>query len=92
MMSSNKRQHERTPLKVNFKIWHESFGEAMVTTRDVSEGGVFLITESTEVEIPASGTVMTGQVQGVMDDAPVVTMEVVRIEPMGIGLRFVETD
>ncbi|MDX1692938.1 MAG: PilZ domain-containing protein [Ketobacteraceae bacterium] len=87
---SNQRKHQRTPLKVKFRIWHDSFGEAVVMTRDVSEGGVFLITEKTDVEIPPTGTVMQGQVQDVMDDPPIVTMEVVRIEPMGIGLRFVE--
>ena len=91
-MSSNQRKHERTPLRVQFKIWHPSFGEAMVETRDVSEGGVFLITDSSTVEIPESGTVMKGQVQGVMDDAPVVTMEIVRIEPQGVGLKFIEQE
>ncbi|MCG8317775.1 MAG: PilZ domain-containing protein [Pseudomonadales bacterium] len=89
-MSSNQRKHERTPLRVQFKIWHESFGEAQVETRDVSEGGVYLITDSANLEMPDSGTVMKGQVQGVMDDAPVVTMEIVRIEPQGVGLKFVE--
>ena len=87
---SNQRKHQRTPLKVKFKIWHESFGEAIVMTRDVSEGGVFLITEKTDVEIPPEGTVMRGQVQDVMEDPPMVVMEVVRIEPMGVGLRFID--
>lgn len=87
---SNQRKHQRTPLKVKFKIWHDSFGEALVTTRDVSEGGVFLITEKTDVEIPATGTIIQGQVQDVMDDPPLVVMEVVRIEPMGVGLKFIQ--
>lgn len=59
-------------------------------TRDVSEGGVFLITESLEAEMPPTGTILQGQVQDVMEDPPVVTMEIVRIEPMGVGLKFVQ--
>lgn len=87
---SNQRKHQRTALKVKFKIWHDSFGEALVMTRDVSDGGVFLITEKTEVDIPPAGTIIQGQVQDVMEDPPLVVMEVVRIEPMGVGLRFIE--
>lgn len=87
---SNQRQHQRTPLKVQFKMWHDSFGEAQVMTRDVSESGVFLITDKVDVELPPVGTILKGQVQNMMQGAPIVTMEVVRIEPVGLGLRFVE--
>lgn len=89
---SNQRKHQRTSLKVKFKIWHESFGEAVVMTRDVSDGGVFLITEKADVEIPPAGTVLRGQVQDMMADPPLVVMEIVRMEPMGIGLRFIEDE
>ena len=34
------------------------------------------------------GTVVKGQIQGMMEDAPVVTMEVVRIAEDGVGLRY----
>ena len=89
---SNQRKHQRTPLKVQFKMWHESFGEALVMTRDVSEGGLFLITDKLEAELPPVGTVVKGQVQNMLDDAPIVTMEIVRIELVGLGLKFVEED
>lgn len=89
---SNQRKHQRTPLKVRFKIWHESFGEAIVMTRDVSEGGVFLITEQADVDIPPAGTVLRGQVQDMLADPPLVLMEIVRMDPMGIGLRFIQDD
>ncbi|MEZ5505287.1 MAG: PilZ domain-containing protein [Gammaproteobacteria bacterium] len=84
---SNQRRHLRTPLRCQFKIWHDSVGEMLVTTRDISDGGLFLIMD--EVVIPPIGTVLRGQVQGLMADAPVVVMEVVRVEPGGIGLRFI---
>lgn len=89
---SNQRKHQRTPLKVQFKIWHDSFGEANVMTRDVSDGGVFLITDKMDADLPDTGTVLKGQVQNMMDDAPIVTMEIVRLEPSGVGLRFVGED
>lgn len=84
---SNRRRHLRTPLRCEFKIWHDSIGEMLVTTRDISDGGLFLIMD--EPVIPPIGTVLRGQVQGLMADAPMVVMEVVRIEPNGIGLRFI---
>lgn len=89
---SNQRQYQRTPLKVKFKIWHDSFGEATVMTRDVSEGGVYLITEHADIDIPAEGTILRGQVQDVMEEPPTVMMEIVRVESMGMGLRFIEDE
>ena len=84
---SNQRRHQRTSLRVKVKIWHDSIGEVVVSTRDISDGGLFLLTEN--VPTPPVGTVLKGQVQGLMADAPIVTMEVVRIEAGGIGLKFI---
>ena len=90
MSSSDKRRHIRTPLACRIKIIHESVGEFIVKTRDISDGGVFVVLEPEQV--PPIGTYVTGQVQGLMDDAPVLKMEVVRVEPSGVGLRFVNLD
>lgn len=84
---ANQRRHQRTTLRCKFKIWHDSIGEMMVSTRDISDGGLFLIMD--EANIPPIGTILRGQVQGLMDDAPIVVMEVVRVEAGGIGLRFI---
>lgn len=59
----------------------------MVKTRDISDGGVFVVLD--DQRTPPVGTIVRGQVQGMMDDAPILDMEVVRMEPEGIGLRFV---
>jgi len=90
MSSSDKRRHIRTPLACRIKIIHESVGEFIVKTRDISDGGVFVVLDPDQV--PPIGTYVTGQVQGLMDDAPVLKMEVVRVEPSGVGLRFVNLD
>lgn len=89
-MSHEKRKHIRTPFACRIKITHESVGELIVKTRDISDGGVFVVLEPDQ--IPPVGTHVIGQVQGMMDDAPILEMEVVRIESGGVGLRFVNLD
>lgn len=89
-MNANKRQHLRTKITVQFKLFHPGMGERTVTTRDLSDGGVFLILDDPGV-LPV-GAQVTGQVQGLMEDAPCVEMEVVRVEAAGLGLRFVNPD
>lgn len=74
-------------MKARVKVSHPSIGEIVVNTRDISDGGVFLITE--DIEMPPVGTIVTGQVQGLVGDAPILKMEIVRVEPSGVGLRFV---
>lgn len=85
---SEKRLHVRTPFSCKIKIQHESVGELIVKTRDISDGGVFVILEPEHV--PPIGTIVTGQVQGLVGDAPALEMEVVRVEPTGVGLRFIK--
>lgn len=86
-MSEDKREHNRTPLACRIKIQHESIGELVVKTRDISDGGVFVVLEPSQV--PPVGSIVTGQVQGMMVEAPVLEMEVVRTEPEGVGLKFI---
>lgn len=90
MIDHEQRRHLRTPLACRIKIMHESIGELLVKTRDISDGGVFVVIDPKD--IPAIGTIVTGQVQGLMDEAPILAMEVVRIESEGVGLRFVDLD
>ena len=85
---SDKRIHFRTPLACRIKIICPVNGEMMVKTRDISDGGVFVALGGEQV--PPMGTIVTGQVQGLMDDAPILEMEVVRVESEGIGLQFVD--
>ena len=89
-MSREKRRYIRTPFACRIKIIHDSIGELLVKTRDISDGGVFVVLEPEQ--IPPVGTVVAGQVQGLMDNAPVLQMEEVRVEPTGVGLRFLQND
>lgn len=90
MSSKDKRRNVRTSFACRIKIAHNSVGELLVKTRDISDGGVFVVLEPEQ--IPPVGTRLTGQVQGLMDDAPVLQLEVVRVEPAGVGLRFIQED
>lgn len=87
-MEDERRVHLRTPYVCRIKVTHASIGTGVVKTRDVSDGGLFLITDG--VEMPPVGTLVQGQVQETLREAPMVKMEVVRIEPAGIGLRFLD--
>jgi len=84
---TNQRKHQRTLLKCRVKVTHAEIGEIEVDSRDISDGGIFLITK--DRELPPLGTILEGQVQGMMADAPIIEMEIVRVESDGIGLRFV---
>ena len=85
-----KREFERTPLRTSVRITHESFGELLVQTRDISHGGVFLLTTDLDLSMPSIGTIIEGQVQDDYGERPVVRMEIVRVEPVGIGLKFID--
>lgn len=56
-------------------------------TRDISDSGVYVLLEQSG--LLAVGDRVRGQVQGLPMEAPILLMEVVRVEPMGVGLRFV---
>jgi hypothetical protein len=82
----DQRRHQRIPIKVQIKIWRDDMEPIVINTRDISDGGLFLITDP--VKMPPIGTLLSGQVQH-LEDAPIVDMEIVRVEPGGLGLKFV---
>ena len=86
---TDKRVHPRFPFTTDVKILHPDFGEKTVKTKDVSDSGVFILVEPTEM--PPIGEVVQGQVQGGAEDMPVVKMKIVRIGEDGLGLQFIET-
>lgn len=83
----NKRESPRTPFKVRIRIDHPEHGRMLVHTRDISDTGVFVILDDAQ-KLLHIGEVVSGQVQDLPIEAPVVEMEVVRFESSGMGLRF----
>lgn len=90
-MDDNKRDYKRTPLKVQLRIDHPLHGQMLVTTRDISESGVFVVIDDAQ-RLLQIGEVVSGQVQGLPIPAPVVQMQVVRFEPSGVALIFQRED
>ncbi len=85
---SNNREGVRTPLKVRLCIEHPRLGKLMVTTRDISDTGVYAVVDDARSLLNA-GEIVSGQVQDLPIEAPVLQMEVIRVEPHGVGLRFI---
>ncbi len=84
----DKREHLRHPLTVEVKISHPDIGELIVKTKNISDGGLFILVEP--AEMPPIGEIVQGQVLGEVDDLPIVTMKIVRTEEDGMGLQFIE--
>ncbi len=81
-----KRRYSRIPLATRVKITHPAIGSVIVKTRDLSNGGVFLVTQG--IELPPIGSILEGQVQDLPEDAPIVKMKIVRAEADGVGVMF----
>ena len=77
-------------MKCRIRIAHESFGEVFAHTRDLSDGGVYVKhPQLTELQL---GMIVCGQVQDLPIPAPVLQMEVMRVDGEGVGLRFIQED
>ena len=91
MSPENNRRYPRTRLRAEVKLNHPVVGEQRSHTRDISEGGAFVLNEG--ITLPALGEIIEVQVQGMPGEAaPVVRMQVVRIDREGIGLEFIKDD
>lgn len=85
-----RRCSPRVPFIALLKITHRDFGEKLVKTRNISDGGLYILIEPTEM--PAIGEFVSGQVQDMPEDPPTMQLEIVRMEGDGVGLRFVSED
>lgn len=89
MTGNNRRIHARTAMSAKVKLSHESLGEFVFSTRDISDGGVFIVVEADPFE-PSIGDRVQVQVQGLPVPAPVLDMVVVRKTSDGFGLQFAD--
>ncbi|MFT7490540.1 MAG: hypothetical protein ACI80S_000121 [Pseudohongiellaceae bacterium] len=83
----NNRQHIRHTICIRVKITHTSIDEIIVETKNISDGGLFVIVSPDKM--PAIGTVVQGQVQGIVEKATIVEMKIVRVANHGVGLKYV---
>lgn len=90
MGTRNQRQHPRATMKCRIRIIHDSFGEIFAHTRDLSDGGVYV--KHPQLTDLQQGMIVSGQVQDLPIPAPVLEMEVMRVDAEGVGLRFIRED
>tara|TARA_R110000803_G_scaffold113922_1_gene182371 strand:+ start:308 stop:541 length:234 start_codon:yes stop_codon:yes gene_type:complete len=74
-------------MSAKVKVTHEQLGEFVFSTRDISDGGVFVVVDN-EPFTPALGDKVKVQVQGLPVEAPVLDMVVVRDTIDGFGFQF----
>lgn len=89
MAGNDRRIHSRTALSAKVKVTHESLGEFVFSTRDISDGGVFIVIDTEPFE-PTIGDQIQVQVQGLPVPAPVLEMVIVRKTTDGYGLQFAD--
>lgn len=87
MAASDRREHYRTAMSAKVKVVHPQLGELVFSTRDISDGGVFIVLGDQPFE-PDIGDKVTVQVQGLPIPAPILEMVVVRRTVDGFGLQF----
>ncbi len=87
MTGNDRRIHTRTAMSAKVKVFHESLGEFVFSTRDISDGGVSIVVETEPFE-PVIGDKVQVQVQGLPVPAPVLDMVIVRKTIDGFGLQF----
>lgn len=92
-MSVEKRQHPRIDVHISVELRYEGEDKAVVCTRDLSDGGLFL--EMMEYPLPPLGAQVEVRVTGTLaegEEPPLVRAEVVRVEDRGIAVRFLDQD
>ena len=88
---SNKRVYPRTMMKARIRISHPELGDVFGQTSDLSDGGVFV--ENAQLASLAPGTEVTGQVQDMPFEAPVLRMVIQRVVAgEGAGMAFLDEE
>lgn len=90
-MSSENRKHLRIGLVVEIELTLPEHGLINVRTRNISDGGLYLILD--DIELPPIGTEVAVRLKNQLGDGeepPINRARVVRHETDGIGLEFLE--
>ena len=90
-MSSENRKHLRIGLIVDIELTLPGKDTINVRTRNISDGGLYLILD--DIDLPPINTEVKVRLKNQLgdgEDAPINHAVVVRHEPDGIGLVFLE--
>lgn len=75
-------------MNARVRVMHPVMGERVFYTRDISDGGLFIIVEEENDGFWSIGELMQVQALGLPFPAPVLPMSVVRQVADGFGLEF----
>ncbi|MDX2503762.1 MAG: PilZ domain-containing protein [Gammaproteobacteria bacterium] len=87
-MTEENRKHIRTKLTSSVNLTHPDIGTIEVKTKDISDGGIYLISPFTN--LPPVDSQVKVQLIDTPFEAPILDMRIVRLENDGIGLTFLE--
>jgi len=87
-MIHEKRKYIRTKLTSSVKLSHPDTGTIEVVTKDISDGGIYLITSNSK--LPEVGSEVKVQLIDTPFEAPKLDMKIIRLENIGLGLAFLE--
>ncbi len=90
-MSVENRKHLRIGLVVEIELTLPGQAPIDVRTRNISDGGIYLVLD--DIELPPVDTEVMVRLKNQLGDGeepPVNRAKVVRQEPSGIGLEFIE--
>ena len=91
MAGKNQRQHLRIGLVVDIELTLPGNEIMLVQTKNISDGGLYLVIDTRG--IPPIGTEVQVRIKNQLGDgeeAPVNRAVVVRHEPDGVGLKFLD--
>lgn len=75
-------------MNAKVSVTHPVLGRRVFSTRDISDGGIFIVVE--DEFSPELGDKVEVQVQGLPMPAPILNMVVVRRSVDGFGLQFAD--
>ncbi len=90
-MTSENRKHTRIGLIVDIELTLDNKQTTLVRTRNISDGGLYLILDA--IELPEVGTTVKVRLKNQLGDGeipPINQAKVVRHESDGIGLVFLD--
>lgn len=82
-----RRKHVRTEFSGHVKVMHPAIPATKMEMRDLSDGGIFVFVPG-DITLEVGDTVKVQSVD--IDDAPLLSAQIVRRDEDGIALMFVD--
>jgi hypothetical protein len=88
-MNRDKRNHPRTPVKMTIKLTLETGQQVLGETWDISDGGIAFSHEEFDSQAWQVGMVVSGQLQDIPIEAPILKLTVAWVGQRSMGLAIV---